>query len=1277
MPTDSWGVGSSYVINISDIQHGTFGWDVVGTYYVKLDNNLQYGGPLEDPFGVEIDRDTRFPYGWQQEISCGPAAPPDYNLSWCCPPGYYTPDCIDFDECSVDNGGCDEHSKCTNLAGDFSCGACAWGWNGTRCTNLTDGVEHKVTKRMGNSSKFATGYFDRLFAGLWHDNTFDCVDSTGWMADGCINVDDCYSGPCQNGGVCIDEVDAYQCVCPPPYVGEWCHLYAHGARAETACHCGNSSSGAVVCECQIDSLRNMWPKSALWFEPPYDDPTGARKADGTPVRILDTPRVRFWNTSGLSLVKVGNYLQGIDVNLNWTLDYTGESANVTARDLFELPAQTGPDECELDTPSPSKIDLEALLAAEPQSDTRAASGGGFVDGFTVSFEVVPMYDVSNVTCGQPANFATACPDNQRDCAFVLEGTCSDPSALTEVQCLALGSCQTAPPPTLWEGSRCDHLGASASCTGTATIASCADPFDEMCGSVGMIRCLDACVPNNSPPPDCAGTFDKAPDSLRRSCPDGCTHSAGISTFVECSDPSGISQCIPRSACCSTEGRMCSSTRDEPVCLNNLGVIRSGACQDHYLARVPCEVDAQEVCEVDLNITVRSACAPNETWVSDNAVWTWDTQGECVAVSTRAAYPLSRVSGCTDSTALNFDARAGVDDGSCKPILQVYRPYVLGLLITTQIQDEFLASPEECAMTCEATGPYDISGNCKSFCWRPVAATAGLGLCALYAVTSKGLVTTARAGYHMPTSVMHRYYERGVLGCTDPAADNYDESYTVQPPWAPHGCDFNLPEPEPGVSLVVPEPEPEPAPPALGDCGGSSFTAQIDFYVADIDDCGSNPCRNGGTCTDHVDSYSCVCAAGYNGDSCQNDDDDCAGNPCQNNGVCTDGRFSYTCACRYGFTGANCSICVGHHWKIAITPDATRTDTSWDLRNLATNRIMIRGVARTPIGYGGTDFCENSTSYRFTLKDSSGDGMNPPGAWAVYADGYLQASSATDPSIYGFWSRKVYDIDVNDCIPNPVSPEAGLCARPYEGGQSICYDGIGTYECRCNPGYEHAVRSTCTESAAQACADAGSDKAVCVTIGVPFNSTLPGSCIFSDDVCTGRYTSACASADLHPRFNQSTQEGNCHRAGPCRYDKGRPYCEKETDECGSIPCQNGGTCTDLLNNYTCDCIVGFDGYNCNVDIDDCAEYPCQNNGRCVDGIDSYVCECVSTPTTHFEGELCENEFMSADFVLAGFVVCCLPLALCLNSCRATWVEKGSCIGGASRLAHPRHPPFGSV
>ena len=31
------------------------------------------------------------------------------------------------------------------------------------------------------------------------------------------------------------------------------------------------------------------------------------------------------------------------------------------------------------------------------------------------------------------------------------------------------------------------------------------------------------------------------------------------------------------------------------------------------------------------------------------------------------------------------------------------------------------------------------------------------------------------------------------------------------------------------------------------------------------------------------------------------------------------------------------------------------------------------------------------------------------------------------------------------------------------------------------------------------------------------------------------------------------------------------CEIDINECASIPCQNGGLCTDLINNYTCDCV----------------------------------------------------------------------------------------------------------
>ena len=38
--------------------------------------------------------------------------------------------------------------------------------------------------------------------------------------------------------------------------------------------------------------------------------------------------------------------------------------------------------------------------------------------------------------------------------------------------------------------------------------------------------------------------------------------------------------------------------------------------------------------------------------------------------------------------------------------------------------------------------------------------------------------------------------------------------------------------------------------------------------ADINDCASNPCRNGGSCLDGNNWYMCICRAGYTGQNCQ-------------------------------------------------------------------------------------------------------------------------------------------------------------------------------------------------------------------------------------------------------------------------------------------------------------------------------------------------------------------------------------------------------------------------
>jgi hypothetical protein len=40
------------------------------------------------------------------------------------------------------------------------------------------------------------------------------------------------------------------------------------------------------------------------------------------------------------------------------------------------------------------------------------------------------------------------------------------------------------------------------------------------------------------------------------------------------------------------------------------------------------------------------------------------------------------------------------------------------------------------------------------------------------------------------------------------------------------------------------------------------------------------------------------------------------------------------------------------------------------------------------------------------------------------------------------------------------------------------------------------------------------------------------------------------------------------------------CQTLIDNCDSAPCQNGGICTNMVNNYTCNCSgLFYEGVNC--------------------------------------------------------------------------------------------------
>lgn len=87
--------------------------------------------------------------------------------------------------------------------------------------------------------------------------------------------------------------------------------------------------------------------------------------------------------------------------------------------------------------------------------------------------------------------------------------------------------------------------------------------------------------------------------------------------------------------------------------------------------------------------------------------------------------------------------------------------------------------------------------------------------------------------------------------------------------------------------------------------------------------------------------------------------------------------------------------------------------------------------------------------------------------------------------------------------------------------------------------------------------------------------------------------------------------SCANGASCYFDSREPesdyrclcaagytglLCEQELNECNSTPCENEGTCTDLLASFSCQCMAGWTGARCERDVLECSSNPCQNGGE---------------------------------------------------------------------------------
>ncbi|XP_038060587.1 sushi, von Willebrand factor type A, EGF and pentraxin domain-containing protein 1-like [Patiria miniata] len=199
-----------------------------------------------------------------------------------CAAGYSGINCtLDINECF--SGPCCNGATCQDMANGYNC-VCAVGYEGTHCENGVDWCAespcHDGSTCVNLGSTFScvcpahrSGELcdqtpcqnDAVFQ-VNADDTYRCYCEPGFIGHNCqIDIDECASQPCSNGGTCVDRLNTYLCDCPPGFEGEACTVDVNECLSNPcgaantceddingyACLCGPGLTG-THCEDHLD-----------------------------------------------------------------------------------------------------------------------------------------------------------------------------------------------------------------------------------------------------------------------------------------------------------------------------------------------------------------------------------------------------------------------------------------------------------------------------------------------------------------------------------------------------------------------------------------------------------------------------------------------------------------------------------------------------------------------------------------------------------------------------------------------------------------------------------------------------------------------------------------------------------------------------------------------------------------------------------------------------------------------------------------------------------------
>ncbi|CAL1282886.1 unnamed protein product [Larinioides sclopetarius] len=348
------------------------------------------------------------------------------------------------------------------------------------------------------------------------------------------------------------------------------------------------------------------------------------------------------------------------------------------------------------------------------------------------------------------------------------------------------------------------------------------------------------------------------------------------------------------------------------------------------------------------------------------------------------------------------------------------------------------------------------------------------------------------------------------------------------------------------------------------------------------ECNSNPCKNGGTCTDTYNGFICNCPSNWEGSTCESDINECsryAGTSlgCQNGATCINTLGGYSCNCPANWFGIHCTQ-QHDDCSSASHQELCGHGTCIDEKRALPGQPKYRCIcdAGWQAGSSGPACTVDIDECNGPVRRCS---VNPP---VVCIN--LPGSFHCGPCPAGYTGTGHTCADINECEMN----NGGCSIQPYVQ----CINTIGSRTCGpCPSGYM-------------------GDGVHCTFIGV-CNVNRGGchplaTCIENTAVAGTYRECRCPSGYI----------GNGEGLNGCMQTGGM--------NCASNPCRRG-VCQNMGSSFHCDCTgTGYTGPLCaQEEVNPCDSAPCQNEGVCARTPGGFTCYC----TNGYEGPTCEHRISS--------------------------------------------------